>query len=118
MTTVRQTFERDGHFCEFGSNLPQTSACDPTHEHDDVREFYLHLNMWDGAERTDEVLVHLTKSVSLNIAPGTDEIEAELAHHREQMIAEALAQVGCIRDARELEREATKRVQEFLKQPV
>lgn len=115
---THQKFVRDGHYCEFHVTMYPAPTCDPTHKREHAREFYLHLNMWDGPEGTGERLIEVTRQVPLGITREPGLLEAELVEQREELVAQALDQVDCIRDARELEREAAKRVQEFLKQPV
>ena len=113
--STRQEFVREGHFCEFGAILLPASACDPTHERDHSREFSLFLHMWDSPERVGEVLISVSESDHLDVSLGSDALETALSQYREQLFLQALEQVACMRDARKLEHEAAKRVQEFLK---
>ena len=115
--STHQEFVRDGHYCEFNVTLLPVVACDPTHERDHVRRFLLQLSLWDGPERTGKALIHISKKDDLNIDPNSDAFEAELIQQREQAITEALDQVDCIRDARDLEHKAGVRLQEFLEKP-
>lgn len=115
---TRQEFVCDDHYCEFQVTMYPAPTCDPTHRRDHVRDFYLHLDMWDGPERIGERLIEVTRHAPLGITPEPGLLEAELVEQRDELVAQALEQVDCIRDARTLEREAAKRVQEFLKKPV
>ena len=114
---THQEFVRDGHYCEFNATLLPAVACDPTHERDHIREVRLSLRLWDGPERTSKALIQISKSAYPSIDPDSDALEAEVAQQREQIVAEALDQVACIRDARKLEHKAEVRLQEFLEKP-